>query len=406
MPGNLPATNARVSARGPEHVRILHLGKYYAPQRGGIERHLQDLAEWSIDHGHQVTALVHQPADTWRSTRETINGVDVRRVGCMAAPLYAPISPAFPRQLSKAIKEFRPDVLHLHLPNPSCFAALASRRARALPWLVHWHADVSPDMPDWRVRLVYRLYRPFEQAVLARASAIVATSQAYVGSSHALARWKNKISVIALGIAPAQIGIGAAPVWPATTGLRLLGVGRLSHYKGFAVLLEALERLPDASLVLVGEGEESSRLRAQARRLGIDRRVSFVGDMNDADLLAAYANADVLVMPSLDRSEAFGLVLLEAMRSGLAVVASAIPGAGVTEVIENEVSGLLVPPGDASALGKALARLGDAGLRQRLAQRGQSRWEQNFTLSRSAEAVLALYRSLTSAGPPAAGQAG
>ena len=387
-------------------MRILHLGKYYAPQRGGIERHLQDLAEWSVERGHEVTALVHQPAGAWRSTRETINGVDVRRVGCMAAPLYAPISPAFPRQLSRAINEFRPHVLHLHLPNPSCFAALASRRARALPWLVHWHADVSPDMPDWRVRSAYRLYRPFEQAVLARASAIVATSQAYLDASQALARWKYKVSVIALGIAPARHGIGIAPAWPSAGGLRLLGVGRLSHYKGFAILLDALERLPDASLVLVGEGEESARLRAQARRLGIDQRVSFVGGMNDADLLAAYANADALVMPSLDRSEAFGLVLLEAMRAGLAVVACAIPGAGVSEVIENEVTGLLVAPGDAGALREAIVRIGDTALRQALAQRGQSRWEQNFTLTRSAEAVLALYRSLTSAGPPAAAQAG
>src|SRR5690606_294802 len=98
-----------------------------------------------------------------------------------------------------------------------------------------------PDMPDWRVRSAYRLYRPFEQAVLARASAIVATSQAYLDASQALARWKNKTSVIALGIAPAQHESGTAPAWPASTGLRLLGVGRLSHYKGFAVLLDALE---------------------------------------------------------------------------------------------------------------------------------------------------------------------
>ena len=133
-------------------MRVLHVGKYYAPQRGGIERHLQDLCEWLVDHGHQATALVHQPAGRWREVRETIHGVSVQRAGCVAAPLYAPISPAFPFTLSRLIKQEKPEVLHLHLPNPSCFWALLSRQARALPWVVHWHADVSAQVPDWRIR--------------------------------------------------------------------------------------------------------------------------------------------------------------------------------------------------------------------------------------------------------------
>ena len=72
-------------------MRVLHVGKYYAPQRGGIERHLQDLAEWFVDHGDAVSALVHRAPGHWRSTRESLHGVDLRRVGCLAAPLYTPV---------------------------------------------------------------------------------------------------------------------------------------------------------------------------------------------------------------------------------------------------------------------------------------------------------------------------
>ncbi len=378
-------------------MRVLHLGKYYAPQRGGIERHLQDLCEWLVDNGHQATALVHQPAGRWRSVRESIQGVTVHRSGCVAAPLYTPISPAFPFTLSGLIKQTQPDVLHLHLPNPSCFWALLSRQARALPWVVHWHADVSAEVPDWRIRFAYRIYRPFEQAVLSRASAIIATSQAYVDASEALSRWEKKITVIPLGIPETQIGKGNAPNWSKAGTLRLLAVGRLSHYKGFAVLLAALAQTSEASLVLIGDGEESRRLREQAVHLGIEDRVSFVGEVSEQDLLAAYSSADALVLPSLDRSEALGIVLLEAMRAGLAVVASDIHGSGVGQVIEDKCSGLLVPPGDVNSLVAALARISDPELRQSFAHAGNQRWLGKFTLARSAQAVLSIYQRLTGA---------
>lgn len=387
-------------------MRILHIGKYYAPQRGGIERHTQDIAEWFVRDGATIGALVHQPPGQWRTTHETLNGVDVYRVGCPIAPLYAPISPTFPLQLSRMLNVLKPDVLHLHLPNPSCFAALANRRARALPWIVHWHADVSPEVPDWRLRAAYRLYRPFEQAVLRHAHSIIVTSASYLEASTALRAWREKVRVIPLGIAGVTESSATAPRWPFSGALRLLAVGRLSHYKGFEVLIAALTRLPDAGMVLIGHGEEAERLRAAASRHGVQDRISFIPQMDDGALQAAYAAADLFVLPSLDRSEAFGLVLLEAMRAGLPVVASAIRGSGVGHVVEHERTGLLVPPGDAEALAGAIARLqADSGLRHSLGAAGRERWQREFTLQRSAQDLSALYREATGADQPAAGPA-
>jgi glycosyltransferase involved in cell wall biosynthesis len=386
-------------------MRVLHVGKYYAPQRGGIERHLQELAEWFVDRGDTVAALVHQAPGHWRSTQERLNGVDLRRVGCLAAPLYTPIGPAVPWQLHRALKEIRPDLLHLHLPNPSCFAALLSPRARRLPWLVHWHADVPPDMPDWRFRLAHSVYARFERAVLARAQCIVATSRAYADASRALEPWRDKVHIVPLGIDASAGAIGAGPAWPPGCRLKLLSVGRLSHYKGHAVLIQAVARIPGAHLVLIGDGEEAGRLRALVADLEIQDRVSLLGDIDDAGLNAAYANADLFVLPSLDRSEAFGLVLLEAMRAGLAIVASDIAGSGVGHVVEDGVTGLLVPPGDVEALAGALGRNADASLRARLGQAGQARWRAEFTLDRSAREIEGIYRRMKEAGPPAAGRA-
>jgi glycosyltransferase involved in cell wall biosynthesis len=378
-------------------VRILHVGKYYAPQRGGIERCTQDLAEWAVAHGHAVAALVHQPAGVVRASAEHIGAVEVVRAGCVAAPLYTPLSPAFALHLARLIDRFRPDVLHLHLPNPSAFWALTLPSARRLPWVAHWHAEVPTDTPDWRLRAAYRVYRPFEQALLARSAAIVTTSEAYAEASRALAPWRARTRAIPLGIGEAVEAPAAAPDWPAGSGLRLLAVGRLSAYKGFDVLLAALARCADARLVLVGQGEEAPRLQALAARLGVADRVRFAGAVDDAALGAAYAAADLVVLPSLDRGEAFGVVLLEAMRAGRALIASDVAGSGISSVVGSD-AGVLVPPGDAAALADAIAALAaDPPRRRALGAAGQARWRERFTLAHAADPFLALYAEVLAA---------
>jgi glycosyltransferase involved in cell wall biosynthesis len=374
-------------------MRVLHLGKFYAPERGGIERHTQALAEGCTALGDAVCVLVHQRPGRWRGTRETMGGVEVRRAGCLAAALYTPLSPAFPVELARALREFRPDLLHLHFPNPSCFAALMLPAARRLPWIVHWHADVPPDAQDLRLRLAYRAYRPFEQACLARAHAVVATSRAYLEASQPLRDWRAKAHVVPLGVADAAPAAPEPGLWPGQPRLRLLAVGRLSRYKGFDVLLEALARVREAGLLLVGSGECARELAALAAARNLEGRVRLAGELDDDALARAYAAADALVLPSLDRGEAFGLVLLEAMRAGLPVVASAIPGSGIGEVVVDGGTGRLVAPGDAAGLAAAIDALGDAALRARLGAAGRARWQERFTLERTLHDVRALYRA-------------
>ncbi len=265
---------------------------------------------------------------------------------------------------------------------------------------MHWHADVPPDSPDWRLRTFYRAYRPFEQATLARARVIVATSRPYLEASAALSPWKDKARVIPLGIGdlPAFSTPAQPPAWPAS-GLRLLAVGRLSRYKGFGILLEALAQVADASLLLVGHGECERELRALASARGLDARLHLAGDLDDDSLAAAYAAADAFVLPSLDRGEAFGLVLLEAMRAGLPVIASAIPGSGVGSVVVDGETGLLVTPGDVAGLAAAIERMRNPDLRHRLGQAGERRWRENFALEATMPAWRRIYTEAVRATP-------
>jgi glycosyltransferase involved in cell wall biosynthesis len=386
-------------------MRVLHIGKFYPPYPGGIERSSADLCAALAARDVDVAMLAHAaPGQSTRNYMEA--GVDVTLAACHGQLLYAPLSPGFPLLLNRSIAEHRPDLLHLHLPNVSAFWALLSPAARRVPWIVHWHADVPLDIRRAGVRATYRLYRPFEQALLKRAHAVIATSAPYCDSSTALAPWRDKITVIPLGIGSEDTfthvdkytppATQNAALWPASTGtgLRILAVGRLSYYKGFDVLLRALAQTRDASLLLIGGGECEAQLKAVARDLDIEARVHFAGHVDDATLARAYGEAQVFCLPSIERTEAFGMVLLEAMRARLPVIASAIPGSGVNYVVD-EGSGVLVPPGDAGALGHAFARMAESPeLRERLGTGGAARWREEFTLDRFAQRVLALYRSV------------
>jgi len=413
-------------------MRVLHIGKFHPPHPGGIERCSADLCAALSTRGVAAALLAHAEPGTHRTQRQDHDNIDVTLAACHGLALHTPVSPGFPWLLQKTIRRFQPDLLHLHVPNPAVFSALLIPAARRLPWVVHWHADIPLDTRKRSLRLAYRIYRPWEQALLSRATSVIATSQPYLDSSEALKPWNAKTTVIPLGIAPihgaepgdtalrtdvppspqpspasGRGGGGPQPSalspavkdWPPGK-FRVLAVGRLSYFKGFDVLLRALAEIEDASLLLIGDGECRKALQQLATELGIDARVRFAGriDMDaagEAAIGVAYAGADIFCLPSTERAESFGLVLLEAMRARLPVIASDIPGSGVGFVVQDERTGVLVAPGDAPALAAALRRLAaDRAERERFGSAGAQRWHDCFTLDRITDQVLRLYESI------------
>ena len=180
----------------PMAQRILHIGKFFPPHRGGMESFLTELVHTQRAQGLNSHALVHgQPlADDppW-----------LRRVPVQIQLIYAPIALGFRSALARAIRDIQPDVLHLHLPNNSAFWALTLVSARHIPWVVHWHSDVVVSQAQTALRLAYNIYRPFEQAVLDRAERIIVTSPPYLHASEPLRRWQAKCAIVPLGISPA-----------------------------------------------------------------------------------------------------------------------------------------------------------------------------------------------------------
>jgi glycosyltransferase involved in cell wall biosynthesis len=374
-------------------VRVLHLGKYYPPYRGGIEQFVGDLLPALQREGVEPAALVHAHAGAGKSQVP----FPVWRVPSYGQLLYAPLSPAFPVWLEAMIRAFRPQLLHLHLPNLSAFWVLAVPAARRLPWVIHWHADVVPSDP--RLRLAYWAYRPLEQALLKKAQVIIATSPAYLSVSPNLRRWQGKTEVVPLGVDPDRLPPPdletrrwAERAWGEKESLRVLCLGRLTYYKGHRVLFQALTQVEKARLLCAGGGK-LAELAAQIRAMGLKGRAELLGEVSDSCRNALLATCDVLVLPSLERTEAFGLALLEAMAYAKPVIATRVEGSGMGWVVKDGETGWLVPPGNSAALAHRLEFVRQyLDLRRRVGESGRRRLWENFHIQACALQLAEIYR--------------
>ncbi|MDA0892308.1 MAG: glycosyltransferase [Proteobacteria bacterium] len=399
------------SASKPDSaLRILHIGKYFPPHLGGMETYLRDLMVASASMGAQPMALVHQSHFGVRSSEEAQPGKHSKIVITRAATwfrlLYTPVSPVFPWLLHRLIKQYQPDVLHLHLPNPSAFWALLLPSARRLPWVIHWQSDVLTPRSHWLLKIAYVLYAPFESALLRKAATIIATSPPYLNTSKPLGKVRSKCEVVPLGIAdpfdhvPADRGshtVGADSTAPASPPkpLRVLAVGRMAHYKGFDVLLHAVASVQQVQLDLVGKGEQAVSLEGLAASLGIADRVRFHGALDDGSRDELLSTCDCLCLPSTDRTESFGVVILEAMSAAKSCLVSDVAGSGMGWLVDQGRTGLVVPSNDMTALADALCRLrDDPALTHQLGRNGREKFLRSFTIEASVRAIHNIYREL------------
>ncbi|HLG54677.1 MAG TPA: glycosyltransferase [Vicinamibacterales bacterium] len=370
-------------------LRILHLGKYYPPARGGIETVVESLCRGERP-AVETRALVLNKARP--TSEEVVDDVPVVRVGSVATIGAVSVAPTLPLWLARA----QADVIVLHEPNPMALLAYALARPKA-PLIVWFHSEVI--RPRWQYRL---FYEPLLAFALRRAARIVVASPPMMDVP-ALERYRTKCTVVPYGLNLAryeptpQVAAKAQAIRRSVVDTPiLLFVGRLVGYKGVEVLLRALPGLA-AETVIVGDGPLRHSLMALAYDLGLSNRVRFVGETSDEELRAWYHACDVLVLPSVSRQEAFGMVQLEAMLAGHPVVSTDLK-TGVAWVNQHESTGLIVRPGDAGELRQALTRLvADPDLRDQFGAAGRARVLELFTAEQMCRSTLSIYREVTGA---------
>ena len=326
-------------------MRVLHVLKTFFPDTyGGIEQVVHTLASHTQPLGVENRVLVLTPGEPRRGIEPA--GYEVIRY---KRDLYVASTGFSISLLANFKKEAEwADVMHMHFPWPYADLCYLLRGINK-PSLISYHSDVVNQVQ------LNKLYAPLRDRYLAKMSRIYAASPGIMQSSPVLQKFKDKTRLITYGIEHfAQIPAEDAAVkaWQAKFGPRFfLFLGALRYYKGLHVLIDALKGR-DYPTVIVGRGDQEHALKQQAKELGLTN-LYFVPEVNNEEKRTLMRAAYGFVFPSHMPSEAFGIVLAEAAQQGLPMISCEI-GTGTSYVNLADETGLVVPPSDSVAFGKAL----------------------------------------------------
>jgi rhamnosyl/mannosyltransferase len=366
-------------------MKVLQVGKFYHPHPGGMETVLRDLC-LAIQDQVELRVLVANTSPT--TIRETIEGVDVTRAASWGLVASTSICPGFPALM----KSFDADIVHLHEPNPLAVLSCLGARPRG-KLIISFHSEVV------RQRLLRKVYQPFSNQLLQQAKCIVVSSPAPIEHWPTLAPFREKCVVVPFGIdvrpfqAVEQHAGAAREIRRRFGEPLLLFVGRLVYYKGVEFLLEAMRDVP-ARLLIIGDGPLRAKLAQAVQQNGLKGKVVLLGERPLEQLPAYYHACDLFILPSIHKSEAFGIVQLEAMACGKPVISTDLPS-GVPWVNQDGQTGLVVPPKDVGALIRAInLLLTNPSLRVQLGHGGQQRVAREFTRERMGARLLALYEQV------------
>lgn len=369
-------------------MRILQLGKFY-PIRGGVEKVMYDLmaglSSQGIDcdmmcaacegHKGEVKVNDHGRVLTYKSWMKVAGTT---------------LAPTMIRGLRKICNNY--DIIHVHHPDPMAGLALRFSGFRGKV-VLHWHSDIV------KQELALKLYMPLQKWLLRRADIVVGTTPVYLMESPHLKAVQDKTTCLPIGIervreVPASEIESLKSRYP---GKKIIfSLGRLVPYKGFEHLIEAGKYLTDDVVILIGgTGPLQKKLEKQIADNGLQERVKLLGRIPDESLPVYYHACDIYCMSSVYKTEAFGIVQIEAMSCGKPIVATNIPESGVSWVNKHGISGLNAIPMDGKNLAETVMKiLNDPALYQQLCQGSRERFDQVFTLDRMISGALEIYGRL------------
>ena len=371
--------------RSPDHpmnLKVLQVGKFYDPYRGGMETVLRDLCD-ELQSRVDLHVLV---ANTSALTVHEQRAFPITRVASWGTLFSSSITPSFPGWMRK----LPGDILHVHMPNPVAEMSYLMV-ARDRPLVAHFHSDIV------RQKFLLRVYAPLLEAFYKRVSRIVMPTPNHISVSPFVSRFKEKCRVVPFGIRLSKLDLTEAISRRAdqlrSDGPAILYLGRLVYYKGIEYLIRAMSQV-NAQLWIIGTGPLEPELQRLTVQLNLQGKVRFLGNVSEEEVPAYYHACDVFVLPSVANSEMFGMVQLEAMACRKPVVTTNLP-TGVSYVNKHGVTGLLVPPREPAALAEAINKLlGSRSLRQEMGEAGRERVEAEFTAAKMADGIMDVYHEV------------
>jgi rhamnosyl/mannosyltransferase len=371
-------------------MKILQLGKFYPPDTGGMETALYNITEELNQRGIQCDVLCANKEKKYRN--DLLNGYKVIRTSSYGIVASTSISPQMIRELKKVITNY--DILHIHHPNPTANLALFMANPKKQKVVIHWHSDII------KQELELRFYKPLLIWMLKKADVIIGTSQKYIDESLQLKDFKNKCVPIPIGIKKNDIGVDENKFEEIKVRFKnkkiIFSLGRFIYYKGFEYLIESAKYLPDNYVILLGgDGELKEKYEQIIRENGLSENVFLVGKIDQKDLGSYYEACDLFCLPSIAKSEAFGLVMVEAMSFGKPIVATKIKGSGTDWVNHNEITGLNVEPKNPEQLANAFKTiLENQEIYSKFSKNAFQRYLNEFTIETEIEKLIKVYRTI------------
>lgn len=374
-------------------MKILHFGKYYPPFHGGMEVYLRDLVkQQSAQHQVVVLAHNHEFGLLYSDTKEEyVDGIKVIRQSTLKPVLFTPFMLGVRKKVRQLVEEFQPDVIHISWPNPSALLLLLSKEARRIPWVVQWQSDMVTDRSSRLLKIAYWLFRPFEKKLLKQASSVIASTKEYFSKSKALKPFEYKCSFIPLGIEFASHEVSqddhnwAESLW-GDSEYKIYNIGRLTFYKNHELLINAAKEMPEARFVITGSGKLESQLKQQIKNARLSN-VVLTGSLSSSKLHALLQSCDIFCLPSNDRAESYGMVLLEALDYGKPILVSNLPGSGMKWIASQTHLGTLFDCNSAKDLVQKIRSIA-------LNSVPDSNIHKIFSMESCAESINALYHSM------------
>lgn len=371
-------------------MKIAQVVCVFPPYKGGMGSVAWHFAKILAQLGHNV--VVFTPAYN-NPGRNEDREFKVRRI----KPVLRFGNGAFVPQLTKMLNDF--DIIHLHYPffgGAEVVWLMKVLGKSKFKLVIHYHMDtLNLSLPAKFLSFPSRAMRA---SFFKQAAAVTSASLDYIKNSDIKKYYKEnpeKFYEIPFGVDLNRFYPALDKKHKEKIILFVGGLDKAHNFKGLDILLAATAVLKIRAwrLRIVGDGDLRFRYESLARQLEINKQVKFLGKVSNRELPACYRQADLFVLPSVSGHEAFGLVLLEAMASGIPVIASDLPG--VRRVFENNVQGLLVRPGEAGDLCEKMEIIfKDQELRRRLGRAGRKLVKEKYSWERGGEELNSLYENL------------
>lgn len=351
--------------------RILQIGKYYS-LKGGIETITRSLVS-ALEKDHVIDVLCF--SETGTTQKKRIGKSNVWEAGTFFKFLSSPISFKYFKHFKALRKKY--DIILIHCPNPLAAVALLLFHTNAKV-VIQWHGDIL------NKGLFYIFFKGIERKMLKRADLILATSVIYLEHSAVLKKFKGKCKILPLGINEKNMISNPAVVNSIRSRYDnkkiIFALGRYVYYKGFEYLIESARDLDDNIVVLIGgHGSMKKFYEQKIEKLNLTGKVFLIAESGKNEWGSYYESCDIFCLPSYEKAESFGIVLLEAMSFSKPIVAANIPGSGTPWVNKHEVSGLNVDIKNSKQIAEAIQKIIFGKKYQDYCKNSRKRFEENFT---------------------------